>query len=171
MPHTLELQKYHPTVTQIVELLTNHNAWYETFEHDPVTTSEQAAKIRTGYELDQGAKALILSVKKSNNEKFFIQVVIPGSAKLNSKLLTQYLNVKSIRFANEEEISELTNGIQIGGIPPFGNLFKIPVYIDESLLEFDKIIFNAGDRSFSIGMKSKEYLDIVQPTIGNFVQL
>jgi Cys-tRNA(Pro) deacylase len=164
------LEQYHPTVNQIIELLKENDAWYETFEHDPVTTSEQAAKIRTGYTLDQGAKALILSVKKSKTQKSFVQVVVPGSAKLNSKLITKFLEAKSIRFANAEEIEQLTKGIQIGGIPPFGNLFDIPVYIDNSLTKFEKIIFNAGDRSFSIGMKTKDYLEIVKPTIDIFIQ-
>ncbi|NIA02454.1 MAG: hypothetical protein GWP15_03650 [Nitrospirae bacterium] len=54
------MTNYHPLVNQIVEALKNNECWYETFEHEPVRTSEEAAKIRTGYTLEQGAKALII---------------------------------------------------------------------------------------------------------------
>lgn len=166
---------YHPAVSQILNLIKKNNLWHETFEHQPVTTSQEASKIRTGYSISQGAKAIILRIKGGN--KYFAQFIIPGDAKINSKKLTKLLGAKSIRFATADEISELTNGIEIGGIPPFGNLFKLPVYIDPALLENNsqsdsdkKIIFNAGDRRFSIALKIKDYLELVKPEILSFVQ-
>jgi len=73
------------------------------------------------------------------------------------------LNVKSIRFATTDEVSKLTGGVLIGGVPPWGSLFKLPTYVDSSLTQLEKIIFNAGDRSVSIAMNTKEYLKY-QPT-------
>lgn len=165
-----DFNKYHSCVEQIVTLLKKNNCWFETFEHEPVKTSQEAAEVRTGYTLKQGAKALILKVDYKSGESGFIQAVIPGHLKLNSKKLTKLLGAKSIRFAKAEEISQLTNRVQIGGIPPFGNLFGIEVVVDESMQEFEKIIFNAGDRSFSIGMKLKNYLEIVRPNLASFAK-
>jgi len=161
----MNLNNYHKTVSNIINLLDNNNAWYETFEHLPVKTSEEAANVRTGYNLNQGAKALILRIKKSGGEKYFAQFVVPGNEKFNSKLISKIVSAKNIRFATIEEITEITDGIKIGGIPPFGNLFGLPVFVDKSLLDDEKIIFNAGDRSFSIGMKTKDYINIVKPII------
>jgi prolyl-tRNA editing enzyme YbaK/EbsC (Cys-tRNA(Pro) deacylase) len=164
----MDLKRYHTTVGQIIKLLDNKDVWYETFQHTPVTTSEEAAAIRHGYTLDQGAKAIIVRVKISNSNKYFAQLVFPGSAKINSKIVTKMLEAKNIRFASKDELSEITNGIEIGGIPPFGNLFKLPVYVDASILKQEKIIFNAGDTSFSIGMLLKDYIDIVNPKVESF---
>ncbi len=165
----MNLEKYHKTVSTIVGLLEKQNLWFETFEHEPVRTSEEAAQIRTGYSLDQGAKALILRVKKAGNQNYFIQCVIPGSKKLDSKSLTQLLGAKNIRFATAEEIATITDGIEIGGIPPFGNLFGLEVYVEKSLLNQEKIIFNAGDRSFSVGIRSRDYIQIVNPIITTLI--
>jgi Ala-tRNA(Pro) deacylase len=165
----MNLDKYHNTVKQIITILENNKFWYETFQHKPVTTSQEAADIRNGYTIDQGAKAIILRVKKSNTEKYFAQFIVPGNSKINSKLVTKFLSAKNIRFANKVELAEITNGIEIGGVPPFGNLFNIPVYLDKSVLLNEKIIFNAGDKSFSIGMFLKDYLAIVKPEIDLFV--
>jgi len=50
-------------------------------------------------------------------------------------------------------------------VPPFGNLFDIEVIVDPQLFENEKIVFNAGDKSFSVGMYSKDYLQLVDPQV------
>lgn len=157
--------KYHPVTKQITDLLETNNCWFETFKHEPVTTSEEAAKVRTGYTLNQGAKALIIRVKKSETDKKFVMLVVPADLKFDSKKVKEIFNVKDIRFATREEISNLTNGVQIGGVPPFGNLFNFEMVTDPKLFENEKIIFNAGDRCFSVAMKSEDYKKLVNPRV------
>ena len=78
------------------------------------------------------------------------------------------LDVKKIRFVTEQELSELTGGIQRGGVPPFGHLFGLQTYLDETLLKHHKIIFNAGDRRVSIAVFLKDYLAVEQPIHSSF---
>jgi prolyl-tRNA editing enzyme YbaK/EbsC (Cys-tRNA(Pro) deacylase) len=66
-------------------------------------------------------------------------------------------------------VKEITNGVLPGGVPPLGNLFGLEVYADNGLLGNEKIVFNAGDRSYSVAMRSKDYIDLVKPVIGSFV--
>ena len=157
--------KYHPVVNQIIELIKKSSFWYESFEHAPVKTSEEAAKIRIGYTLQQGAKAMIVKVKKSPTDEKFAMLVLPGDLRFDNKKVKKLLQAKDICFATPEEIATVTNGVQVGGVPPFGNLFGIEVFADPQLFENEKIIFNAGDRSFSIAMKSVDYQTLVNPQI------
>lgn len=157
--------EYHPVVKQIIDLLTGNSFWFETFEHGPVTTSEEASKVRIGYTLNQGAKALIVRVKKSEADKKFVMLVIPADLKFDNKKVKEQFHAKDIRFATREEISNVTNGIQIGGVPPFGNLFNLEVIVDIKLFNNEKIVFNAGDRRFSVAMRSKDYKTLVNPTV------
>jgi len=160
---------YHPTVEKIKRFLDEHECAYKTFEHEAVRTSEEAAAIRPEYSISQGAKALIVRIKKKDvpkeQEKQFVQIVVPGDAKFDPKKARYALNAKDIRFALPEEVENITSGVKPGGVPPFGNLFGLEVYADATLLLNEKIIFNAGDRKFSISMKSKDYIDVVQPNI------
>lgn len=156
---------YHLVTKEIMELLVKNNFWFETFEHEPVTTSEEASKLRHGYTIDQGAKTLIVRIKKNNNEKNFVMFVLPGSKKFNIDKTKQFFNAKDIRFVTSDELSKITNGVESGGVPPFGNLFKIKVYADKTLFSNEKIIFNAGDRSFSIAIKTVDYIKLVNPEI------
>lgn len=155
----------HPLTKQITDLLTSNSFWFETFTHDPVLTSEEAAKTRPGYTLQQGAKAIISKIQKRGSEEEFVMFVIPANLRLNSKKIKKDLDLKGLRFATEEEIDSLTNGVQRGAIPPLGNLFHIQVYVDPQLFLNEKIVFNAGDRRFSVAMSSIDYKNIVSPQI------
>lgn len=160
---------YHPVVANIKKLLKENNLIFETFEHAPVTTSEQASKVRFGYSLSQGAKAMIVRVKQKDSEKYFMMLVLPGDKKINFDKVKKNLNAKDIRFATADEINEITNGVQIGGIPPFGNLFGLKVITDPSVFANSKIIFNAGDRAFSIAMNSEDYKKLLNPEISDII--
>lgn len=161
--------KYHLTVSKILGLLEENNFWHQTFEHEPVRTSEEASKLRDGYSIHQGAKALIVRIKLSNTEKKFAMLTSPGDLRFDSSKVKQVFKAKDVRFATEEEVSEITKGVLPGGVPPFGNLFDLETVVDPSLLDNEKIIFNAGDKSFSIAMKSADYKKLVDPIIENIV--
>ncbi len=137
---------------------------YETFEHEPVRTSEEAAKIRIGYSLKQGAKTVILRVK-GGGKKYFAMIVLPGDKRFNNQKVKKFFDAKDIRFATEKEVIGVTNGVLPGGVPPFGQLFGLKVVVDPGLLRNERIIFNAGDKRFSIAMKSKDYLSLVKPEV------
>ena len=157
--------EYHPVVNKILDLLKKNDYWYETFEHESVRTSEEAAKVRTGYSLDQGAKAMIVRIKKSESDKKFVMLVVPGNLRFDERKVKDLYGAKDIRFASEEEVDRLTGGVLPGGVPPFGNLFNLETVVDPKLLLNEKVIFNAGDKRFSIALKSKDYLEAVKPQI------
>ena len=159
-----------PAVSRILKLLKANNCWLETFQHEPVRTSEEAAKTRPGYTLHQGAKAMIVRVKRSEFDKRFVMLVLPADLRFDNAKVKTLLSAKDIRFATEQEVAALTNGIQSGAVPPFGNLFNLEVIADPALFENQKIVFNAGDRTFSIAMKSADYGQIVQPQVSSITR-
>lgn len=161
---------YHPVVEKIKTLLTQNSCWFETFEHQPVRTSEEAATTRPGYALQQAAKAIIARVKESGKGKRFVMFVLPGDKRFDGEKIASQFGLLDIRFAQESEVGEITGGVLPGGVPPFGNLFNLEVYVDETLLKNEKIVFNAGDKSYSVAMKSADYVQLVQPKIGVFIQ-
>src|SRR3989339_2185229 len=158
---------YHPIVSKIKNILESNNYWHEAFEHEEVKTSLEAAKARPGYSLSQGAKAMILRVKNNRSDKRFMMLLLPGDLKFSNSKVKQFLQVKDIRFATAEEINKITEGVQIGGVPPFGNLFGLQVVVDKKLFNNKIIIFNAGDRKYSLAIKAEDYKKIVNPAIAD----
>jgi len=159
---------YHEVVSKILRILQENNCWHETFEHEPVRTSEEAARTRPGYTLHQGAKAIIVRAK--GPETRFVMLVLPADLRFDNPKVKAILNAKDIRFASEEEVLQLTGGVQPGAVPPFGNLFNLHVVADPSLFENEKIVFNAGDRTFSVAMKSEDFRKIVSPQVSTFAK-
>ena len=160
--------EYHKVVSKIAELLESGGYWFETFEHEPVRTSEEAGKVRTGYSLAQGAKAMIVRVKKSTTDKSFVMLVLPGDRRFDFAKVKRLFEARDIRFATEEEVIKLTGGVLPGGVPPFGNLFGLKVYFDKSVVDNDIVAFNAGTHTRSIKMKAKDLVRIVNPVVGEF---
>jgi Ala-tRNA(Pro) deacylase len=161
----------HPVTQQILDLLTDNSYWYEAFEHEEVRTSEEAAKTRPGYILKQGAKAIIIRAKIPNAGKKFLMLVIPADQKFSNDKVKVLLGTKDIRFATEEEVADITKGVKPGAVPPFGNLFGLDVITDKTLYDNEKIVFNAGERSFSVAMKSEDYKGLVKPRVVDILDL
>jgi prolyl-tRNA editing enzyme YbaK/EbsC (Cys-tRNA(Pro) deacylase) len=159
----------HPIHKQIIDLLQQHNCWFEEFHHESVRTSHEAAAVRDGYMLQQGAKAIIIRTRTPNEGNVWVMLVVPGDQRFDGAKVKRVLGAKDIRFASEDEVEAVTAGIKPGGIPPFGNLFNLQVISDRSLYDHEKIIFNAG-RTSSIGMKSADFKKLVQPVVTNIVQ-
>ena len=160
---------YHKVTEQIKGLLTQSGIWFETFEHESVRTSEEAAKVRPRYSLKQGAKAIIIRVK-AGRVKYFAMLTMPADTRFDNDKVQGVFRAKDIRFASEAEVKEITGGVEPGGVPPFGNLFGLKVVADPSLFENEKIVFNAGDRSFSLAMNSKDYRELVKPEIESIIE-
>lgn len=161
---------YHAVVSQIVGLLQANHCWFETFEHEAVRTSEEASKTRPGYSLHQGAKAMLVRVKRSESDKRFAMLVFPADLRFDNAKVKALFGAKDIRFATEQEISNLTGGVQPGAVPPFGNFFNLEVVADPGIFENEKIVFNAGDRCFSLAMKSEDYRALVKPQVSSIVR-
>jgi Ala-tRNA(Pro) deacylase len=150
------------TVFQRLEaLLTEHGVPFDVLRHEPVYTSEEAAAVR-GTALASGAKALIC---KGGEE--FVMFVMPADRKLDSKAVRQQRGWRKLRFANREEVRELT-GLEPGSIPPFGSLFDLPTLCDARLAENETINFNAGDHCISVSMRCADYLAVERPELGDY---
>lgn len=147
---------------EIINLLNKNNIIYQLFEHDPVYTSADAAKTRLTKE-SQGAKALIFLADKKP-----ILLVLSGNKKVDTKTFKKTYSIKDLSFAKPEEVLKLT-GLEVGAIPPFGNIMNLPIYVDKSLLNEEEIAFNAGAHTKSIKMKTQDFLTLCKPKICSFI--
>jgi nondiscriminating aspartyl-tRNA synthetase len=146
---------------QIKLLLDKHKADYKTYEHEPVYTSEQAAKAR-GTKLAQGAKALVMYADEKP-----IMAVLPADRNIDTEQFKIKFKFKRLRMATKVEVRQLT-GIEVGAVPPFGNLFGLPLYVDKALGDNQEIAFNAGLHTKSVKIKHRDFVALTRPTTGDF---
>ena len=77
---------------------------------------------------------------------------------------------KSVRLASEREFSNLFPDCELGAMPPFGSLYSLPVYVDESLAADEAIVFNAGTHSEAIRMRYEDFVRLAKPNVCSFAQ-
>ena len=73
-----------------------------------------------------------------------------------------------MELATEEQFRGFFPGCDIGGEPPFGNLFDLEVWVDISLTKNDEIVFNAGNHWQTIRMRYDDYARLVRPNVASF---
>jgi len=136
---------------RLEQWLKAEGARFRLFEHAPVFTSAEAAQIR-GTPIESGAKALVLLAADAP-----VHVVLPGSRRVDNAKVRAILGTRTLRFATPEELLALT-GCVPGAVPPFGNLFGLPVLVDAALAAREEIAFNAGSNTRSIIMPCADFL-------------
>ena len=70
-----------------------------------------------------------------------------------------------VEIASEKEFQNAFPDCELGAMPPFGNLYDMPVYADASLAEHEEITFSAGTHRELVRMQWEDMLRIVNPTV------
>lgn len=131
--------------------LTAQGVPFREVRHEPTRTSEGSARAR-GEDLRVGGKALLIKVDDA-----FLLFVLSAARKLDSAAIKRHFSAKKIRFATPAELEELT-GLVPGSVPPFGQpILPFPLFVDPSVLESDRIAFNAGSLTDSIILATADY--------------
>jgi Ala-tRNA(Pro) deacylase len=143
----------------IITYLNEHGIPFRHDEHEETRTSADSARVR-GEPLEIGAKAIVMKV----DERFCL-FVMSAALRVDSKSIRRQLGASRTRFATPEELYELT-GLVPGAVPPFGRpILDLPLYVDPSVFENDRMAFNAGSLTHSVIMRTADYRRLVDPEV------
>ncbi len=96
--------------------------------------------------------------------------VLPAPARVDLDKAAAALDAKEARLAREEEFADRFPGCEVGAMPPFGNLYDLPVYADRSLAEDETIVFEAGTHTDTMSMKYADFERLAKPTLADFAR-
>lgn len=148
--------------SRIRQWLRSEGVIFREVEHEATHTSEESARAR-GEDLRIGGKSMVLKF-----EETFCVFVLSAARKLDSTAIRHRFGVRHLRFATPDELLELT-GLTPGAVPPFGKpILPFDLYVDQSIVENERIAFNAGAHTLSIIMGVDDYLRLTRPTVFNF---
>ena len=98
----------------------------------------------------------------------FALFVLSAAARLDNRALKRYFSAKNTRFASPDELMTLT-GLVPGSVPPFGRpVLPLPLYVDPSIFENQRIAFNAGSLRDSLVIATSDYRFVAQPGVFRF---
>jgi Ala-tRNA(Pro) deacylase len=102
------------------------------------------------------------------SENGYGMAVLPADSVVDLEQLRLDLGLSRLRLATEGELAELFPPCELGAMPPFGNLFDLPVYVDSRMAGEDMITFNAGTHRDVIHMHFRDFERLVNPAIVPF---
>ncbi|MFZ0774168.1 MAG: aminoacyl-tRNA deacylase [Candidatus Sulfotelmatobacter sp.] len=146
-------------LNKLREFLDSHNIQYLIFSHSPAYTAQGIAALThiSGKEL---AKTVIVRIDGG-----LAMAVVPASRHVDLSLLKRAVGAKTVELALEQEFKDKFPDCEAGAMPPFGNLYGMAVYADESLTSNKEITFNAGTHRDLLRMDWVDVVRLVEPRI------
>jgi Ala-tRNA(Pro) deacylase len=135
------------------------------YQHHIHATAFTAQQLAAAERVPETTIAKTVVVKADDQ---FVMAVLPGTVKVDTAALKDSLNAREVQLATEDEFQELFPDSDVGAMPPFGNLYDLPVCADESLARDEEIVFNAGTHEDAIRMRYSDFSRLVGPKICSF---
>lgn len=101
-----------------------------------------------GYALEDSANCVV--VKGKSDPPVFAACIVLASTRLDvNGVVRRRLGTRKASFAAADEVEALT-GMTIGGVTPFGLSEQLPVWIDDRVMERDRIVLGGGSRACKV---------------------
>lgn len=89
-------------------------------------------------------------------------VLMHGDMEVSTKTLARQIGCKTVQ-ACKPEVANRHSGYLVGGTSPFGTRKNMPVYMERSILELERIFINGGSRGFLVVMDPKDVAIVLNP--------
>lgn len=170
-------------IKNIEKLLKDAKVKYEVIKHKTVYTALDKAKTLK-ISPKEVAKTLVLKLG-SGKAAQYVLASIPADKNFDKEKFKKTFNnwlkktakadgkifkaIKEIDFADEKWIKKNIFKTKAGGaVPPLGGLFKMPNFIDKSLLKMKKLVINAGGFEESIKIAGSQLEKVGKAIKGSF---
>jgi Ala-tRNA(Pro) deacylase len=94
-----------------------------------------------------------------------VMLVLPAPYRVDLERVRDALKASSVRLATEPELSGALPDCEVGALPPFGNLYGIPVVVDTYLTEDEWIVYRAGTHTETHRISYADFEQLVQPAL------
>lgn len=149
-------------VQRLKEFLDKEGVRYVSIAHSTAFTAQEIAALThiPGREM---AKTVILKLDDK-----MAMAVLPASRHVDLGAVKAAAGAKHASLATEAEFRERFPDCETGAMPPFGNLYGMPVFAEEALTRDQEIAFNAGSHNEIIRLAYADFARLAKPTIASF---
>jgi Ala-tRNA(Pro) deacylase len=143
---------------QLIDCLNESKVRYEILHHPEAVTAQRIAQA----EHVKGRHHAKVVMIKSGEQR--LMAVLPADHQIDLEKVGKVIG-ETASLDSEKEFKSLFPDCAIGAMPPFGNLYGLPTYVDKSLAAQDYIVFEAGTHSDAIKLSYRDYEKIVKPQV------
>jgi len=99
-----------------------------------------------------------------------VALVLPASYRADLNKIQAALGAREIRLALETEFVAAFPDCEVGTMPPFGNLYGIPVYAEKRLTEEETMVFPIGTYTDTMSLRYVDFERLVHPRVMTFAR-
>jgi len=165
-----------PISKKILDYLKKKKYKFEIIEHKTTYTAFDTAQTTQKQEKKTKPEEIVKALAVKADNLHFLALV-PAVKKLDKKKLLKMLNaerkkkkenlIKKMDLAKEIWMKKNIPG-RVGATPPFGELLKLDIFIDNALARQKNLYVGSGEYEYSIKVSAKQYLKNEEPRKGNF---
>jgi Ala-tRNA(Pro) deacylase len=145
---------------QLIDCLDGNKVSYEVLQHPEAVTAQRIAQAE---HVKGRHHAKVVMVKSGDQH---LMMVLPADHQIDLEKVEKAIG-NAVSLGKEQEFKTLFSDCAIGAMPPFGNLYGLPTYVEQSLAEQDYIVFEAGTHTDAIKMSYRDYEKIVKPKVND----
>ena len=143
---------------RLIDCLDGNKISYEILRHPEAVTAQRIAEAE---HVKGRHHAKVVMVRSGSQH---LMIVLPAEHLIDHEKLAKIVG-QDVSFESEQEFESLFPDCAVGAMPPFGNLYGVPTYVDKSLAEEDYIVFEAGTHTEAIRLSYRDYEKIVKPQV------
>jgi Cys-tRNA(Pro) deacylase len=150
-------KKEHISETPATQFLRKHGI---AFTEHPYDYEEHGGTTVSARELGVDEHHVVKTLIMQDDAAKPMVVLMHGDRKVSTKNLARQIGCKSVEPC-KPEVAQRHSGYMVGGTSPFGTKKAMPVYMEQSILELDKIYINGGRRGYLVGLDPKMIANVL----------
>ena len=149
---------------RVREWLDQQRARYEVLPHREAYTAQEVAGT---VHIPGRAYAKVVILR---GQRGLAMAVLPAMCRVDLARMQQVLGDETASLAKEAEFAGTFSDCEPGAMPAFGNLYGVPVYLDQDLTGAESIAFPAGNHHEVIRMESQDFVRLTGAQVVEFCE-
>jgi len=107
--------------------------------------------------------AVVKTLVMEDDRKSPLVVLMHGDREVSTRALARAVGARGIAPC-AAAVAERHTGYRIGGTSPFGLRKPLPVYMEASIADLDRVYLNGGKRGYLVGLAAADLVRLLRPT-------
>lgn len=149
------------SATGAIAVLRKHGV---AFTEHPYRYEERGGTAVSSRELGVSEHAVIKTLVMEDEDQRPLIVLMHGDREVSTKNLARQIGRRAITPCSPQ-VAQRHTGYLVGGTSPFGTRKEIPVFMERSIADLDRLYVNGGRRGFLVAMAPAELIRVLSPTL------
>ena len=149
------------SATPAIHFLRQHQVAFDEHEY---RYEERGGTAVSSRELGVAEHVVIKTLVMEDERKMPLMVLMHGDREVSTKNLARQIGRKSV-VPCAPDVAQKHTGYLVGGTSPFGTRKAMPVYLERSVADLDRIYINGGRRGFLVSMSPADLIRTLSPEL------